>query len=141
MEKIKFDAGFVTYRLGDLGQLRFNPSDPNLYSRFLEALEKLRALEADLPQRLQKVDRADGGAVVAILAQVDADMKKLLNWVFGPGNDFGEILRGVNLLAVAGNGERVVTNLFTALEPVLVSGAKRCAQEQAAAAKARKAGK
>jgi len=42
MEKIKFDAGFVTYRLGDLGQLRFNPSDPNLYSRFLEALEKLR---------------------------------------------------------------------------------------------------
>ena len=41
----------------------------------------------------------------------------------------------MNLLAVADNGERVITNLFTALEPVLVEGAKRCAGELAAKAK------
>lgn len=139
MEKIKFDAGMHSYRLGDLGVLRFNPSDPNLYSRFLEALEKLRSLEGALPERVAHLDAADGAGVVDILTQVDKEMKALLNWVFGPGNDFHEILRGVNLLAVAGNGERVVTNLFAALEPVLVSGAKRCAQEQAQAAKAKRA--
>ena len=51
--------------------------------------------------------------------------------------DFQKILSGVNLLAVADNGERVVTNLFAALEPVLVEGAKRCASQQAEAIRAK----
>jgi hypothetical protein len=58
-------------------------------------------------------------------------MKHILGWVFGESNDFHKLLGGVNLLAVADNGERVVTNLFAALEPVLVEGAKRCAGQQA----------
>ena len=51
--------------------------------------------------------------------------------MFGGDNDFHKLLGGVNLLAVADNGERVVTNLFAALEPVLVDGAKRCAADLA----------
>jgi len=53
-------------------------------------------------------------------------MKTLLGEIFGSHNDFHAILQGVNLLAVAENGERVVTNLFSALEPILVDGAKLC---------------
>ena len=73
-----------------------------------------------------------------LMTKADEKMKGILNWVFGGENDFQQLLNGVNLLAVADNGERVVTNLFGALEPVLVEGAKRCADEQAAKARAKR---
>ena len=57
-------------------------------------------------------------------------MKQVLGWVFAPGNDFDKILGGVNLLAVANNGQRVVTNLLDALQPILLEGAERCAREK-----------
>ena len=129
MEKIQFDAGLRSYRINGGGILRFNPSDPNLYSRFLEAVQKLQAVEAELTNQ---AEAADAQQILALMARADEKMKEILGWVFGEGNDFQKILSGVNLLAVAENGERVVTNLFAALEPVLVEGAKRCAGEQAA---------
>ena len=76
------------------------------------------------------------GKCQKLMTQADEKMKNILGWVFGESNDFHKLLGGVNLLAVADNGERVITNLFTALEPVLVEGAKRCAGELAAKAKA-----
>lgn len=130
MQKIKFDSGIVSYRLGDQGVLRFNPSDPNLYSRFLEAMEQLREIEKELAGKAAAMT-ADAAGIMGLFTELDKQMKQKLNWVFGPGNDFDAILNGVNLLAVVGNGERVVTSLLKALEPVLVSGAKRCAREQA----------
>ena len=44
----------------------------------------------------------------------------------GPENDFDKLLGGVNVLAMAGNGERVVTNLLNALAPVIEKEAKKC---------------
>ena len=38
MEKIQFDAGQRSYRINGGGILRFNPCDPNLYRRFMEAV-------------------------------------------------------------------------------------------------------
>ena len=127
MKKIKLDTGITAVALGS-GTLRFHPADPNLYVRFQEAVEKLRSLETDL---VEKAAGASGEAVARLLADTDRQMKELLNWVFGPGNDFDALLEGVNLLAVAANGERVVTNLFAALEPVLMEGAKKCAAAMA----------
>lgn len=127
MEKIQFDVGLKSYKLG-AGVLRFNPGDPNVYARFLEAAEKLGKLEQAL---VEKAQDCQGDGLVLLMAEADKQMKALLGWVFGPGNDFDAMLGGVNLLAVAGNGERVVTNLVAALEPVLVSGAKACAGEVA----------
>ena len=40
MEKLRFDNGVKSYRLGSCGVLRFNPSDPNLYARLMEAQKK-----------------------------------------------------------------------------------------------------
>ena len=128
MEKIQFDAGQRSYRINGVGILRFNPGDPNLYSRFLEAVDKLKEVEAELTRQAAE---AEGAQIVKLMMQADEKMKTILNWVFGPENDFQKLLNGVNLLAIADNGERVVTNLFTALEPVLVEGAKRCAGQQA----------
>ena len=132
MEKIQFDAGQRSYRINGSGILRFNPGDPNVYSRFLEAVEKLQAVEREL---VQQAETAQGEEIVKLLQRADEKMKNILNWIFGGDNDFHKLLMGVNLLAVADNGERVVTNLFTALEPVLVEGAKRCAGDLAKASR------
>lgn len=135
MEKIQFDSGIRSYRINGGGILRFNPGDPNLYARFLDAVEKLKAVEQELTRQAENVQ---GAEIVKLMTQADEKMKDILNWVFGADNDFRQLLNGVNLLAVADNGERVVTNLFAALEPVLVEGAKRCADEQAAKARAKR---
>ena len=132
MEKIQFDSGIKSYKLG-AGVLKFNPGDPNVYARFLEAVDKLKALEQELMKQAQALEQ-DGGALVALMRDADKKMKDTLNWVFGGGNDFDAMLGGVNLLAVAQNGERVATNLFAALEPVLVAGAQSCAAGKAAQA-------
>ena len=128
MEKIQFDSGVRSYRINGGGILRFNPGDPNLYSRFLEAVEKLQEAEKELTRQ---AETAQAQVSVKLMTQADEKMKNILGWVFGESNDFHKLLGGVNLLAVADNGERVVTNLFAALEPVLVEGAKRCAGQQA----------
>ena len=127
MEKIQFDSGVRSYRINGGGILRFNPGDPNLYSRFLEAVEKLQEAEKELTRQAETAQAQD---IVKLMTQADEKMKNILGWVFGESNDFHKLLGGVNLLAVADNGERVVTNLFAALEPVLVEGAKRCAGQQ-----------
>ena len=128
MEKIQFDVGQRSYRINGGGILRFNPGDPNLYSRFLEAVGKLQEAEKELTRQAETAQAED---IVKLMQQADEKMKNILGWVFGESNDFHKLLGGVNLLAGADNGERVVTNLFAALEPVLVEGAKRCAGQQA----------
>lgn len=133
MEKIVFDSGVREYRLGSAGVLKFNPGDPNLYARFMEAGDKLRGLEKELVGKAQGMEPG-GEAAVALMTEADKKMKQVLDWVFGQENDFDKILGGVNLLAVAGNGQRVVTNLLEALQPILVEGAERCVQDKTQAA-------
>lgn len=145
MEKLNFDSGIKEFKINGSGVLRFNPGDPNVYARFLEAAEKIQGVEMALTEQAKETSQEDSGkAAVKLMAEADKQMKEILGWVFGPANDFDKILGGVNLLAVAGNGERVVSNLFAALQPVLVEGAQRCAnektQEAVRKANARRAG-
>ena len=128
MEKISFDSGVKSYKINGTGVLRFNPGDPNVYARFLQAADKLQDVETALVEEAKKLPEADGAGVVQLLNRADKEMKQVLSWVFGEWNDFDKILGGVNLLAVADNGQRVVTNLLEALQPVLVEGAERCAK-------------
>ena len=73
---------------------------------------------------------ASGAAVLRLLAQADREIKDVLTQVFGQENDFDKLLGGVNLLAVAGNGQRVISNLLEALQPIMVAGAESCARQQ-----------
>ena len=135
MKNIQFDSGIREYRINGTGILRFNPGDPNVYARFLEATEKILSLESHLSRQAAQLQEKDSGEqIIHLMAEADRQMKEQLDWVFGNGNCFDEILGGVNLLAVAVNGERVVTNLFNALQPVLVAGAQACAKEKTEAA-------
>lgn len=143
MEKLKFDSGIREFDLG-CGVLRFNPGDPNLYSRFLDAAEEINVLEKELLEKAKDAHDDSGYVTVKLLVEADRRMKALLQKVF-TGNDFDRVLGGVNLLAVAGNGQRLITNLMQALQPVLIKGAEDCAREKTEAAvqqaKKRRAGK
>lgn len=123
MEKIVFDSGIRCYKVGS-GVLKFNPSDPNLYARFLDALDALDALEKQLQDQPQE-------SVLRLLKEADCQVKKILGGVFGPGNDMDAVFSGINLLAVGDNGQRLLTNFVSAVEPILHEGAKRCAAQEA----------
>jgi hypothetical protein len=128
MEKFVFDDGVREFQVNGGGVLRFNPGDMNLYGRFLEAAEKIRTVETELVAAGQQA--LDGAGVLRLMVEADRKLKDILGWVFGEGNDLDAALGGVNLLAVAGNGERVIVNLMTAVRPVLEAGAKACVQAQ-----------
>lgn len=139
MEKLVFDSGIKEYKLGSGGVLRFNPSDPNVYARFMDAMDKIRVVETDLVEKAKELEQVEkqeesGAAVLRIMRDADRDTKKILSEVFGADNDFEKILGGVNVLAVAGNGERVITNLLAALQPIMVQGAEACAKQRSDAA-------
>lgn len=139
MDKLVFDTGVKSYQINDNGILRFNPGDPNVYARFLDALEKIQSLETDLVAQAKEIENAgdqeqSGAEVLRLMADADRKTKQVLTDVFGACNDFDQILGGVNLLAVAGNGERVITNLLAALQPIMVAGAESCAKQQTDAA-------
>lgn len=146
MQNIQFDSGIAEFTVNGGGVLRFNPGDPNVYARFYDATEKIQAVEQALVEKTKAEDPESAALeLIRIMEEADRQMKDILGWVFGPGNDFDKLLEGINLLAVAANGERVITNLFAALEPVLIEGAERCARDKTqvavAKAKARRGGK
>ena len=131
MKELNFDSGMEEFSIQGGGVLRFNPGDPNIYGRFLEAEEKFNHIQAALTQKAAQLDNSPKG-VMTLMGEADRQIKELLNWVFGGDNDFDRALGGVNLLAVAGNGQRVAENLFGALEEILTAGAERFAAEEAA---------
>lgn len=136
MEKLIIDSGIKEYQINDNGVLRFNPSDPNVYARFMDAMSKIQSVEDDLVAKAKEIEKTEdqeqnGAAVLRLMAEADRENKKILTEVFGEDNDFDKLLGGVNLLAVASNGERVITNLLAAIQPIMVAGAENCAKQQA----------
>ena len=110
-----------------------------LLSLSAAAEEPLPAAEGPLPPRQSALETElvaagqqslDGAGVLRLMVEADRKLKDILGWVFGEGNDLDAVLGGVNLLAVAGNGERVIVNLMTAVRPVLEAGAKACVRAQ-----------
>lgn len=132
MEKIIFDSGVKEYQINDNGVLRFNPSDPNVYARFFDAAEQIQAIEKDLVAKGEDLQDKEntGEAAILLMKEADKKVKDILGDVFGTGNDFDQMLGGVNLLAVACNGERVITNLMQALLPIIEDGAQKCADQR-----------
>lgn len=131
MEKIAFDSGIREYEINGKGILRFNPSDPNVYDRLFNSLDEIKAVESDLVEDAKKINSDDGSAVLRLMAQADKRVKTILSNIFGHENDFDDILGGVNVMAVCGNGERAITNLLNALIPIIQEGAEQCARQQA----------
>lgn len=134
MQKLNVDIGVREFQIGD-GVLRFNPSDPNVYQRFMEAIPKVEAVEQELVEKARQIprDENNGKEALRLMAEADAKTKALLDEVF-TGNSFDAIVDGVNLMAVAGNGERVITNLLAALHPIIEHGVQKFYDDKANAA-------
>ena len=137
MELLNIDIGLKSYQLVDGGApLVFNPSDPNVYARFMNAMDSIKAVEKEMAARAGSVKQEEaGGEALRIMAETDRRIKEILNGIFGARNNFDEILCGVNLMGVTGNGDRVINNLLNALTPIMEAGAKACVDSEIAAAK------
>lgn len=130
MQKLNFDLGLKEYEIGG-GVLRFNPGDPNVYARFAEAGKRMAAAEERLIAKAEAAgEGASGETVLALMAEADREVKDVLAWIFGDHNDFNAIFCGTNVMGVAGNGERVITNFIHAIQPIMEAGAKKCAKQQ-----------
>ena len=120
MEQLKLERTLREWSVPG-GVLRCNPADPNLYGRFLEGSEKLKALEQELTR---KGENAQPEEILALMQAADTGIKEILKEIFGGENDFHKALGGISLLAVGSNGKTVAQNLMEALSGVLEDGAK-----------------
>lgn len=135
MEKLIFDSGIREFQINNNGVLRFNPADPNVYARLMEAGDKIKAVEEKLLAKAKELipegaEEANGETVVRLMSEADKEIKEILAYIFGAENDFNTIFAGVNLMAVGENGERVLTNFLSALTPIVQKGAEKCANQQ-----------
>ena len=145
MELLNIDIGLKSYQFVEgAPALVFNPSDPNVYARYMNAMDTIKAVETEMAEKARAVkienDTVEARAAaesesLKIMAETDRRIKEILNGIFGAGNDFNEILRGVNLMAVTANGDRVINNVLNALSPIMESGAKSCVETEIKEAK------
>ena len=137
-QKLSIDTGVQEFEINGSGVLRFNPSDPNVYNRFTEMLDKVQTVENELVEKAGLLPQENNGeGALLLLAEADRKTKAALREAFGQENDFDQLLGGVNLMSVASNGERVVTNLLDALRPIIMDGASRFYEDKANAAVAK----
>lgn len=123
MEKIKLDSGMRCFEVGE-GVLRFNPADPNVYARFMACGEKLQTVEEELMQMAKE------NPGFSLMQEADRKLKDMLAWIFGSHNDFEKILGGVSLLAMGENGNRVIVNFLSAIQPFMEAGARECIKQE-----------
>jgi hypothetical protein len=125
MRKITFDTGLQEFEVNGGAILRFNPSDPNVYSRFYEAQDKIEALAAEYEQAQADRETDDVTRVrqaLDSLRDIDCRVKKMLSEVFGAHNDFDAIFGGASMFSVGASEEYIITNLFAALQPIIEEG-------------------
>lgn len=137
MEKLTFDTGIRTYQINDSGAvLRLNPSDSNMYSRFFDAMDKLAAVEQELTAHAPLPDDETQATRITLelLREADKKAKAILEEALGCGNDLDAIFEGQNCMAVAANGERLLTNFLAAITPIIQQGAQQLADSKALAA-------
>ena len=145
MEKLNIDLGIKSYQFVEGGALLvFNPSDPNVYARYMNAMDEIKAVEQEMAAKANAIvaendsveAQAEAGAKsLQIMEETDRRIKTILNGIFGGENNFDSILMGVNLMAVTEGGDRVINSLLEALAPIMENGAKACVETEIKEAK------
>ena len=139
---LNIDDGLLRLDINGNGLLIFNPTDFNLYDRFMQLHKDLPAIEKKYIDEIESMEDGSDedleltGKAMAKAHEMDKALKARLSEVFGLQNDFDKLLGGVNLMAFGGNGQRVVTNLLEALTPYIEEGVNRHLSDDVAQAKA-----
>lgn len=134
IEKLTFDAGIKELEINENGVLTFNPSDFNVYKRFMALAQELPGLEKEYES---KKEATEADSVLSQADEIDQLVKAKLAAVFGPQNDFDKLLGGVNVMAMGNNGQRIITNFLNALLPYMEAGIKRHMKDSASEAVAK----
>ena len=77
MLKLNFDTGVKKFQINNGAVLQFNPSDINVYLRFMEAADKLQAIESSLVKKGEGLDPSNIKDVMRLMGEADAEVKKL----------------------------------------------------------------
>lgn len=128
-DKITFDSGIKQYEINGHSILRFNPSDPNVYKRFKDLLSYITSLEKEIETRTKELK--NGLDYIDLLAEYDEKVKEKLKYVFGQENDFDTIFNSENIMALASNGEMIITNFLNGIRPIVEKGIKSYAKLEA----------
>lgn len=136
MEIVNLGFGLKSYQLVEGGEpLTFAEGDPNLYARFINAVDEIKAVEAEQSKKAKAIPEAGeseeskleyGKQSLNLLMETDRKVKDILGRVF-VGNDFDKIMRGMNLMAANDDGDRAIELIIDFLLPKLEAGAKRFA--------------
>lgn len=70
--------------------MRFNPGDPNVYARFMDAMDSIRTVEEKLVAKAKELEQTEdqqvsGAAVLRLMRESDREIKNILSEVFGEG--------------------------------------------------------
>lgn len=124
MERISIDVGLKSYEVADkdgnvLGTVTINPSDVGMAGRVSEAMETIKALT----EKAEAVDKSDGFAAAAAIAEIDHAIKDQVDYIFG--SKVSEVFFGtVSSLATCENGNSVLENVLNALMPIVEASCK-----------------
>ena len=80
MQKLNIDLGIKEYEIcGNV--LRINASDPNLYDRFIQAIDDISAMEDEMVAKAKEIPQEadNGGEFVHLMRQTDLKVKEKLN--------------------------------------------------------------
>lgn len=134
MEIVNLGFGLKSYQLVEGGEpLTFAEGDPNLYARFINAVDEIKMVEAKQSAKAKAIpeigeseeDKLEySKKTMNLLMETDQKVKEILNQVFA-GNDFDKVMRGMNLMTVNENGDRAIELIIGFLTPKLEAGAKR----------------
>ena len=126
MEQLTLDVGIKEYNINGKAVLRFNPADPNVYERYISAIEKIDEIEKEMSEKAKKIKESDKDYSVKslhLMREADIKAKEILSNIFGEGNDMEQIFEGVNVMAVSTTGKRVIENFMDIIGPIIESGA------------------
>lgn len=122
--QISIDSGLKTYDILDpdgnlMGTVRFNPSDPGIAARWMEAAPKI---QTETEKMLKGLDSPE--AALAALLESDRQIKSLIDYAFGSPVS-AVFFGGQSSYGVCGDGRLVIEHVLDALQPVLAEAMQK----------------
>jgi hypothetical protein len=139
MDNLIFDTGIKEYLVNEGETLKFNPTDQNVYARFVEfyneigditkeydnAVKEHGKVGPDGEKELDEKGFETASKLMEISKKTDRTIKDRLTYVFGESNDFDKMLDGVNIMAMTDTGQMVIENFLDALLPIIETNAEK----------------
>lgn len=109
MNTLNFETGIVTFSVNDKCEVSFNPTDSAFVEKLFNAFDTLDQRQERYKAEIEKV--GDKREIFAIAHKQDAEMREIIDSVFGPVSD--AIFGSMNVYAMA-NGLPVWCNFLLA---------------------------